>query len=363
VKTIIPIQVLRALAATAVVAEHFQFDLSRRVGAPAPHPELWLGGAGVDLFFVISGFVMVYASEPLFARSGAALTFFSHRVVRIVPLYWLATATYLLMAAAVPALAKGYTFDWVLTSLFFIPYPRPDGVMQPVVGQGWTLNYEMFFYLIFTLAVLVRRTAAVAFASLVLGGVVLAGLVVAPSRPALAYLSDPIVLEFTLGMLLALAYRSRLRLPRPVSWALMLAGPVLLVTMTHFVSADPALRLFIWGMPMALVVAGATLGDFDLTAAAWRLLARLGDASYALYLFHSFAVRAVVYFVIWAKFDIAKMYWPLLAAAVAGAIVMAILIHYIFERPVTQALRGAVAAVGISIAAPARAQTGEVSSR
>jgi peptidoglycan/LPS O-acetylase OafA/YrhL len=306
---------------------------------------------------------MVYASEPLFARSGAALTFFSHRVVRIAPLYWLATATYLLVAAAVPAFAKGYTLDWVLTSLFFIPYPRPDGVMQPIVGQGWTLNYEMFFYLVFTLAVFGRRAAAVTFASLVLIGVVLAGLIVAPSRPAFAYLSDPIILEFALGMLLALAYRHGARVPRPVSWALMLAAPVLLVAMTYFVSADPALRLFTWGMPMALAVAGATLGDFAPAAVVWRGLARLGDASYALYLFHSFAVRAVVYFAVWAEFDIAKMYWPLLATAVAGAIVLAIIIHYIFERPVTQALRGAIAAIGISIAASAHAQTGEVSSR
>jgi exopolysaccharide production protein ExoZ len=95
--------------------------------------------------------------------------------------------------------------------LFFFPYPRADGIVQAIVGQGWTLVYEMFFYAIFACAIFLPRRAAVGMASSALVGVVLAGLVVAPSSVAFAFWSDPIVLEFAFGMLLAIAYREGLR--------------------------------------------------------------------------------------------------------------------------------------------------------
>jgi exopolysaccharide production protein ExoZ len=83
---IVPIQVLRAAAATAVVIGHFQ-----AVTSPTPEyfvPYAKLASAGVDLFFIISGFVMVYSSEPMFGRADGPLNFFSRRAIRIIPLYW-----------------------------------------------------------------------------------------------------------------------------------------------------------------------------------------------------------------------------------------------------------------------------------
>ena len=133
-----------------------------------PCPDLTLGNAGVDLFFVISGFVMVYASERMFGRAGGQLQFITRRLIRIVPLYWLVTPLYLVMALAIPAFEKSYSVASVVASYLFIPWPRLDGIMQPLVGQGWTLNYEMFFYAIFAAAILAPRRIAVALASGVL---------------------------------------------------------------------------------------------------------------------------------------------------------------------------------------------------
>jgi len=140
-QTIVAIQALRALAATAVVFAHFQMDLGRLLNARDALPDLTLGNAGVDLFFVISGFVMVYASEPMFGRAGGPLQFMTRRLIRIVPLYWLVTTLYLVMALAIPAFEKSYSVASVVASYLFIPWPRLDGIMQPLVGQGWTLNY------------------------------------------------------------------------------------------------------------------------------------------------------------------------------------------------------------------------------
>src|SRR5215467_2504234 len=155
--TIPAIQFLRALAAAAVVAFHVRFDFVNNVSPPGFLPAAFnLGAAGVDLFFVISGFVMVYSSESLFGRPNAPATFLLRRIVRIVPLYWLMTSV---MLAYV--LARGFgpsdaSPQLALASYFFIPYRRPSGAMDPLYGIGWTLNYEMFFYVVFAVAMAAR---------------------------------------------------------------------------------------------------------------------------------------------------------------------------------------------------------------
>ena len=350
--TIVAVQILRALAALAVVVSHFQFDLSRTIGSVAPYPVLQSGNAGVDLFFVLSGFVMVYASEPLFARPGGALTFWSHRLIRIVPLYWLITAIYLLVAALAPRFERSDSIVTAVTSLLFIPYPRADGFVQPVIGQGWTLNYEMFFYAIFGLAVLWPRRIAVTIVSLTLAGMVASGVALAPRSVALAFWTDPIIIEFVFGMLIAAAYRQGLRLPAAACIALLFAAAASFVILTGLLSGLPAWRVLMWGVPAALTVAGASLGDFALAGAPWRTLALVGDASYALYLIHSFPVRAVTYFARWAELDIARAYWLLLAVATAGAVAIAVALYYLFERPVTRGLRALVARPKHSAEAP-----------
>jgi peptidoglycan/LPS O-acetylase OafA/YrhL len=124
---------------------------------------------------------------------------------------------------------------------------------------------------------------------------------------------------------------------------------------------DSAWRPVIWGLPAALIVAGSTLRDFAPAGRFARALAVVGDASYALYLFHSFPVRAVTLSIQWSELDVAGTYWLFLAIAVAGAITLAIAIHYIVEAPVTRALRQHVAPWDLRAVAPAPVGTGEPS--
>ena len=93
------------------------------------------------------------------------------------------------------------------------------------------------------------------------------------------------------------------------------------------------------GLPAAVIVAGAAFGDFSLRSPAWRPIAVVGDASYALYLFHSIPVRVILIGGTWMGIDIASRPWPYLAAAVVGAIALAVAIYYLFERPVVRLLR------------------------
>ena len=99
------------------------------------------------MFFVISGFVMVHASEPLFGRADGPRLFWLRRLIRIAPLYWAVTSLYLVLTLLLPDMATShYSPGLIAASYLFFPFPREDGTMQPVVGLGWTLNYEMFFY-------------------------------------------------------------------------------------------------------------------------------------------------------------------------------------------------------------------------
>ncbi|WP_246775904.1 acyltransferase family protein [Methylobacterium aquaticum] len=228
-----PIQVLRALAAVMVAAGHAQFEvagLAARAGL-AFTPAAWLPWpAGVDVFFVISGFIIVHASSPLHGRADARRTFLAHRIARVVPLYWLATTVVLALAWARPGLlgtgAEGP--GYLAASYLFWPMARADGAVQPLYSLGWTLNYEMAFYVVFALVLPLGRRAAVLGVLALLAGLVVIGRVAGPLPVALAFWSDPIVLEFACGAGLGLARQEGLRLPGLARLVLAVAGLALL---------------------------------------------------------------------------------------------------------------------------------------
>ena len=347
------IQILRAFAAGMVVFHHAQNDAGRaaaELGGSLSRvfPLPW--AAGVDLFFVVSGFVMVFSSEKLFAAPAGARTFLGRRLSRIVPLYWLATALFLVAvlrgAAAGKVLAPGP--GEVLSSFAFLPWPRGiDGAPRPIHSLGWTLEYEMFFYVVFAAFVWLKRDRAVAAVALALGALVAWNWLAAPQNVALAFWSDPIVLEFALGMGIALLYRHGMRLP-PLAAAGLAAVALVALAIDPMNSADEVfdavtpngfLRLFSWGLPMAAVFAAATLGPAPAASPLARGLAKIGDASYALYLFHPVAL--IGFRKLWyaAHLDTTLGYWPLVATATCASIALAMAIHFWIENPLTNAAK------------------------
>jgi peptidoglycan/LPS O-acetylase OafA/YrhL len=137
------VQALRGLAALLVVFVHLD-NLLLAIGLST------FGGAGVDIFFVISGFIMVYTTAD---RHVTPWSFMADRIARIVPIYWLITLAVFCIALVSPMLLQATRADWneLVKSLFFIPFTKADGVVAPMFYVGWTLNYEMFFYLLFAL--------------------------------------------------------------------------------------------------------------------------------------------------------------------------------------------------------------------
>ena len=377
-KQIGSIQILRAVAALMVVLAHAQDDASHealKAGVSFTRTHLLPWVTGVDLFFVISGFIMVHASARLFATPGGSSAFLARRVIRIVPLYWGVTSItlVLLMLLARPGHDALPSLSEVLTSFGFIPYGRAeDGVPRPVVSLGWTLNYEMFFYVVFAAFLWLRREAAVGGVAAALVLMVALGALWRPGAIALSYWSDPIVLEFALGMGLALAWAHGVRLNRGPAAALMAAALLLLAFDLDGMRDVPAFgvdpngfgRLLACGLPMAALLGATVLSRPALPSRGHGLaaVALLGDASYALYLFHPLVIIATRKVYLAAGLLPALGVWPLVLAELVLASAAAVAIHLVVEKPVTAALQARFAFK----TAPGRSAPGEaplVSSR
>ena len=202
------LQALRAIAAWLVVEDHAVIDVTHGDLRNPATPVAWaMGSIGVYVFFVISGFIMVHICWDDFGRRGAAANFLRRRILRIVPLYWLATIAALAFHKVSATGGAHAGWSELVRSLFFIPYRDEDVGWAPILRQGWTLNYEMMFYAIFAGALAFRRQIALP----AIGGALAIFTLVGRLLPTgiLAYLSSPIVLWFVLGVGLAVLWRWR----------------------------------------------------------------------------------------------------------------------------------------------------------
>ena len=331
------IQAMRGVAALAVVAFHAQQELTWR-HAPLTLPDLLPGAAGVDVFFVISGFVMAYASAPLFGRAAAVLPFLHRRVARVVPLYWLLTLAY-----------AAYTFGYGLPphdlhglerktalSLGFVP-GGPGAA--PLLPPGWTLEFEMFFYIGFALLLPLRRRLALGLLAAVLSLFGAAGTLGWVPRGAAA-LATSQLLEFVAGLGIALLVLAGRRVSRPVAAALVLAGSAAIVLASRDWTAWWPWRGLVWGLPAAAIVAGGALVAEVRDGALHGVLRRLGDASYAVYLVHyllfGILAREALPWFPPGRVGAGAYFLVLMASAVAAGLAL----HHGVERPLYRRMTG-----------------------
>lgn len=319
------LQLLRGMAALAVVYLHVvsEAGLGLNIG---------IGNFGVDLFFVISGFTMAYAGRM------AAAEFVVRRVIRIVPMYWLATLGTFVVARFAPALVQSASASvpHLLHSLFFVPYPNKLGLLQPTLALGWTLNYEMYFYALFAAALLFTRRHAPILACVFLLLVAVALWAAGSHDDVARFYADSIVSEFALGVLVYYA-TARATIGRMA----LLAGAMitmLILPLGEWLALAP--RAVSAGLPAAILLYCVVLLEKRFAMAAKnRWVVMIGDSSYVLYLTHPY----VVYGIARLFLNPAAMGTAALGVAVLGlamaAVVTAVVIHFAVERPLTRYLR------------------------
>jgi peptidoglycan/LPS O-acetylase OafA/YrhL len=329
------VQYLRGAAALVVLFSHILLSmraLAERGGVSFP-PWSISGEFGVDIFFVISGFIMVFTAGTGFGRPGAPSEFMRRRLIRIVPPYWLLT---LVMAAVLFVSTRGgdhpLTAFQVLGSLSFIPYEW-HGKFRPVLGVGWSLSYEMLFYGLFAVSLYFRRGMLVLTG--LLTALVVIGLFNPPTPPLMAW-TRPILVEFLIGAWLGVLYRRGVRIAVPFPMVI----AVFLIVLQGFIpGADQGVDAWKWvNWPLAsIIVALGALTPARESGSA--LLSGLGDRSYSLYLSHPITLTLLEY--AWGRV-LAPTPWTLGLFAVTGislAIGVAWLLFAWFERPVTKGLR------------------------
>jgi exopolysaccharide production protein ExoZ len=320
------IQILRFFAAIAVVAFHAWGVAPNYVAVPDGTASfgLWDGGHGVDLFFVISGFIIFYATQNSDLTPGA---FLRRRVERIVPLYAVVIVAVTVLALLWPAVfgtAGWYTPRHILKSLAFVSFT--DGEM-PVVYVGWSLEYEMYFYLVvgllMALVTRVWRTVVLLFSLVVITGQ-FAG--VATALGNYAFFINPLLLEFVAGVVVGHIFVKG----RP-DWLMVVAVACASVAV---LAADPSNRAVVCGIPAACLVAGGAYLSRRRVRPSWleRAMARLGDASYSIYL----AQVQTVSFTCSLVASVVPAISPLLLVfAVCCVVVMlGLLMNVAIERPV-----------------------------
>ncbi len=277
------LQITRFIAATSVAYLHIKCNP-------------FFGGFGVDIFFVLSGFVMC-----LVVNNGeTSKQFFINRVSRIAPLYWLLTVGAFILAAIAPALFNSTTANltFLIKSLFFIPYIKENGTVSPMIPVGWTLNYEIFFYaLIFIVLMVWRRSWEL----VVSASLIFIYLIASYKKSESAYgifFSYPIYLEFILGIILFNFYARKYEIfmkMSPYTATLLMCISYLAMVMVDLLEIESYRYLFL-GIPASIFVFGALGLEKAIPKINPRLIAILvamGNASYATYLSHLYVVEGI----------------------------------------------------------------------
>lgn len=313
------LQYLRALAALGVLLFH------GFLGAGIALPLL---RHGVDLFFLISGFLMV----AITAAPTPPRAFLRDRIERIVPLYWLATLAMLGANAAVGAVQAGMPGPsawYLIASFLLIPVADARGHSFPVLGPGWTLSLEMVFYILFSATLWLRRPhARVIVVTAILVMLVAMGVLIRPNHVILARLGSDLMLEFAMGAWIGLYWQRTPVWPPLLGWPVAALGCLLLIAPLELLlpRVPDSLR---FGIPFALILIAVLRAERSGAMPRLPWAEMLGDASYSLYLWHAVIITVVIAAA--SRIELP----PLVTALVASALslVAGLFAYRLIERP------------------------------
>jgi exopolysaccharide production protein ExoZ len=283
---LIYIQYLRGIAALLVVYTH-SIETFESIRDFFPHA---IGNYGVDLFFVISGFIMVYSTHG--KRISPAI-FMLRRFERIAPLYWFFTTVLIFIALIKPDMFSTVDLNLshtISSYLFFPQYSTSEafrGMFYPVLYPGWTLNYEMAFYVVFAFSLLFAEKYRLALMALILCTLTIVGTLV-EFEGIWKFYTNQTLLEFLLGVILGYLFVNNLIKPnRNLGLVALLTGLVLYLYLHNNFELH---RFYSSGLSAALVILAALLLSSKDRVQKSNWLSLMGDASYSIYLSHFFSI-------------------------------------------------------------------------
>jgi exopolysaccharide production protein ExoZ len=275
------LQILRAVAVILVAWLHAGLNLAITL----PN----FGIFGIDIFFVISGFIMssILLHNKNGPSAGEAWEFFKRRLIRIYPIYWLFA-----IVQTIRLYHNGILFQHnFVPSYFLLPLPWS----WRIYDLSWTMMFEMFFYSILAalLLISVKRAVPVAIALFCL--TVAIGAFTGIARPLPIIVSNPILLEFVAGACVALAFY-RFRVRRRFGIAMLAAGVVFSLYLRAYPPPGASsfqmiltgqaifLRVFTWGIAATMLVGGMVFWSPTIKSRLGIIAVVLGNSSYSAYL-------------------------------------------------------------------------------
>jgi exopolysaccharide production protein ExoZ len=330
------IQILRAIAALMVVLHHtLEESMAAATGPKSPDWFTTFGAAGVDIFFVISGFIMFYVSFPTDGAAASPISFLAKRITRIYPFYWFCVALVLGLWSIGLFHSLQLDVDVLVRSIFLFPSEHL------VINVSWTLVYEMYFYIIFAATLMCRSplfslfgTSGAIFILYIVGHFALDGAVG-------IFLSNPIAFEFCFGLILAYFFQrfpvvfSAARLLFIPGFTLLLIAP-LAVPHEDTNGLPGGARILAWGIPAFLIVLSFLSLKPNRTPLQ-RGMVLLGDASYAIYLTHPLVMITYARLLKGGLANLSQ--WPVIPSVVLLSAVLGLFLHVFIERRLTKGFR------------------------
>lgn len=327
------VQFLRFVAATMVLMTHISADIHRRIDSN--FPEWSFGQQGVPLFFVISGFIMTIRTSQIYQNPGVARKFAISRIIRIAPLYWTLNLIKIAGLTLVPAMIMASpNISNIIYSLFFLPARNTKGEIEAFYGVGWTLNFEMFFYALFTIALIMHKRPSWMTLPILAAGFLLS-FYKNDAWPTCTFFLSFYLIYFMWGILIGELYLIFPKVPVYISILVLSTGILMLIPWDNFLGNRHYEYLNYLQPQYAAILFGFVSLERRFHNKIPKPFIFLGDASYSIYLTHP--ITGVFVVVGLSKFH--GLSSTLIFEISCGvSIIIACLVYLYYERPVTRYL-------------------------
>jgi len=333
------IQLLRGIAVLLVVLFHIM-SVERKYGGKSYLLSniTNFGMIGVDIFFVISGFIMVVVTQGYYKNIKKAFEFLYNRIARIYPTYWFYTLLVLIVYLIKPTMvnsSQGNRVD-ILASFLLLPSD-----VLPLVMVGWTLIYEMFFYIIFFLMLLFLPQKHL-FKALIswIGFIIFLNLTFNYNNPYFRLISDPLTIEFILGSIMAICFY---KVNKKVSNIFLIVVVIFSFVISIFIYYNYFLskgvifisgwdRVAVFGVPSVCIVFAFVLLERNGISINF-IITKIGDASYSIYLSHLLTLNVIGR--IWSKFSTNSIWdnYIMLPILLISSIIVGMFSYKYIEKP------------------------------